>query len=414
MSGQLPFLKVPKGTVLFREGDSAQHAYAIESGVVQICVERGGEQVAVASLGKGEIFGEMAIISECTRSATAVAVEDCELLTLEAQQFLHRMEAMDPVMRMLVDVMLSRLRSTLEQVGSLAEGPRQTEQPPAGVVNEALTQLRLEHELANAIADDQFAAYYQPIVCLQSGKLAGFEALVRWNHPTRGLINPDSFVPAAEQSDLVRAITRKVLATISADLPRMRIKCLDNIHNVELIYLSLNVTARDLADPQFAEKIETHFVEHGLTTDALRLEVTESSLMANLEETETMLSRLRRLGVGIAIDDFGTGYSSMNHLAQLPISTLKIDKSFVAAMTGSEQNRKIVNAILQLASELEIPVVAEGIETKWDARYLTQQGCEFGQGYFYAKPVPLDVALKLITNWRAKPLVPQLLQSASA
>ena len=183
---------------------------------------------------------------------------------------------------------------------------------------------------------------------------------------------------------------------------------------MKLVYVSLNVTARDLADPQFAEKIEAHFVEHGLTTDALRLEVTESSLMANLEETDLMLSRLRRLGVGIAIDDFGTGYSSMNHLAQLPISTLKIDKSFIAALDEGEQNRKIVNAILQLARELDIPVVAEGIESKSDARYLALQNCGFGQGYFYARPMPRDAALKLVAGWRAEPVVPQLVQSLSA
>ncbi|MEM7426968.1 MAG: EAL domain-containing protein [Pseudomonadota bacterium] len=414
MSRQIPFMKVPRGEVLFREGDAGQHAYAIESGLVQICVERSGKRVAVANLGKGEIFGEMAIISEGPRSATAVALEDCQLLRLEAQQFHHRMEAMDPVMRMVVDVMLSRLRRTLEQLDSLPENPRMPEEPPAELVEQALTQLRLEHELSDAIADEQFAVFYQPIVCLASGKLAGFEALVRWNHPRRGMISPDSFLPAAERSDLILEITKSVLGTISRDLPELRMRCLKNIENVKLVYASLNVTARDLADAQFAEKIEAHFVEHGMTTDALRLEVTESSLMANLEETDLMLSRLRRLGVGIAIDDFGTGYSSMNHLAQLPISTLKIDKSFVAAMNESDQSRKIVNAILRLAKELGIPVVAEGIETKWDARYLAREACEFGQGYFYGKPVPLEAALKLIANWRAKPVLPQLVHAKSA
>lgn len=414
MSGHIPFLKVPKGQVLFREGETGQHAYAIESGLVQICVERGGKQVAIAKLGKGEIFGEMAIISEGKRSATAVALKDCRLLKLEAQQFHHRMEAMDPVMRMIVDVMLTRLRSTLEQLETLPEAPRQHEQPPAELVDEALARLRLEHELQDAVLDEQFSPFYQPIVCLATGKLAGFEALVRWDHPERGLVAPDSFIPAAEESDLIMAITRNVLLRVSKDLPEMRVRCLKNIENVKLVYVSLNVTARDLADAQFADKIEAHFVEHGMTTDALRLEVTESSLMSNLDEIDLMLGRLRRLGVGIAIDDFGTGYSSMNHLAQLPISTLKIDRSFVAALNDGEQNRKIVNAILQLASELEIPVIAEGIETQEDARYLARQDCAFGQGYYYGKPMTCEAALELIEGWNAEPVLPQLVQSLSA
>ena len=403
MASEFQDLWVPEGEVLFREGDEGDCAYVIETGLVQISVERNGQSIGVATLGPGEIFGEMAIISPAGRSATAIALEDCRLLTIEAQQFKHRIDALDPVIRMAIDVILSRFRKTLKRIEAAPPVLREIAFPRTTDMSEAVECLRLEREIATAIQEQQFVPYYQAIVCLETGKLSGFEALIRWNHPTRGALMPNTFVPVAEQSDLISQITNTCLQTVSHDLREMRLNALRNIRNVRPIFAAINVTGRDLDQPDFVNEVEASLSCNGLSADILKLEITESSLMSNLDDVRAVLTRLRGLGVGVAIDDFGTGYSSMSHLAELPISTLKIDQGFVTAIGQSEQNRKIVKTILRLAQELEIPVVAEGVESAEDAAFLAAHECMYAQGHFYSQPMPLSEALATIRNWSAQP-----------
>ena len=401
MAAEFQDLFVAQNDVVFREGDDGDCAYIIDSGQVQISVERNGEDINVATLGPGEIFGEMAIISPASRSATVVALEDCRLLTIQAAQFKHRIDAMDPVMRMAIEVILTRFRNTLKQIDaapsdvpevSVAQTPGQTE---------AMYRLRLEREIATAIQEQQFVPYYQAIVCLDTGKLLGFEALIRWNHPTRGTLMPDVFVPLAEQSDLVAQITKCCLQRVCHDLREMQVASLKNVANVKSVFASINVTGRDLDQPGFGPQVSAALLANGLSADMLKLEITESSLMSDLDAAGAALARLQGLGVGVAIDDFGTGYSSMSHLARLPISTLKIDRGFVTAIGESEHNRKIVRTILRLAQELDIGVIAEGVETAEDAAFLAEHQCGCAQGHFYSMPLPLDEALATIRDWRA-------------
>ena len=416
MAAEFQDLFVPQGDVVFREGDDGDCAYIIDSGAVQISVERNGEAICVATLGPGEIFGEMAIISPASRSATAVALEDCRLLTIEAQQFKHRIDAMDPVMRMAIEVILSRFRNTLKQIDAAPSVLHEMAFPRTPGQSEAMDRLRLEREIASAIQEQQFVPHYQAIVCLETGRLAGFEALMRWNHPERGTLMPDMFVPIAEQSDLVAQITTCCLQRVSHDLREMRIAALRNIGGVSSIFASVNVTGRDLDQPGFVDQVSEALGVNGLTADMLKLEITESSLMSNLDEAGAVLTRLKGLGVGVAIDDFGTGYSSMSHLAGLPISTLKIDQGFVTAIGDNEQNRKIVRTILRLAQELDIAVVAEGVESERDASFLAAHRCQLAQGHLYSKPLPLDDALDVIRSWSVdrQALEDQHRQAASA
>lgn len=400
MVSEFQQLSVPEGKVLFRESDQADCAYAIIDGSVQISVERDGKSVAIATLGPGEIFGEMAIIASANRSATATALSDCVLQRIEAQQFTHRVENLDPVMRLVIEVILARFRNMLNCVEAGGVVTRSANSSELPHFSEAMEHLQLEHELKIAIREQQLKPYYQPIVCLATGKLAGFEALIRWHHPVHGTIMPDAFIPTAEQSDLIKGVTSACLAQACRDLPELRLAALKNIEQVKPVFMSVNITGRDLSNPDLLQEIQSNLDEFGLTADMLKLEITENSLMHDLDAVAEVLLRLRELGIGIAIDDFGTGYSSMSHLTQLPISTLKIDRSFISAMPTSQQNRNVVTTILRLARELGVPTVAEGVDSLDAIAFLADHGCEYVQGYYFSKPVPLRDAIMLVEGWR--------------
>lgn len=399
MVADFQYIHVPEGEVLFREDEEGDCAYIIETGLVQISVERGGKFVSVATLAAGEIFGEMSIITTGRRSATAIALEDCKLQRIEADQFKSRLATMDPVMRMVTEVILARFRTTLKRIEDGPPELRKIALEPLPHTAAAMQSLRLEGEISVALKKGQFVPYYQPIIDLKSGKLAGFEALCRWIHPTRGLVSPDEFIPIAEQSDLITQITTLCIEQVCHDIREMRQACLNNIEYVDPVFVSVNVTPRDLDRATFLNELRLIVFEHGLSPDMLKIEVTETSIMTNLERATQVLRKLRQLGFEVVIDDFGTGYSSMSHLTHLPISTLKIDRCFVAAMVHCEQNKKIVQTILKLAEQLDIPVVAEGVGTEETETFLAQQNCTYGQGYLYSEPVPLTAAKVMIENW---------------
>ena len=406
MSG-FEYVNVSGGATVFAEGDSGDCAYVIDSGRVLISIERNGEQIDLALLGPNELFGEMSIISDGGRSATATALEDCQLLRIGQEQFTRRLDDLDPVLRVVIELMLSRLRSTLRSltsdIGSSRPAPRTLRGETPSVMTEAVDLLRLENEIARAIRNKELKLSYQPIVCLATGRLAGFEGLIRWHHPERGILTPDLFVPLAEQSWRITGITQACLDQALIDLPEMTIAALKNVENVLPPFVGINVTHGDLADPELLSSLKYGLTNGSLAEGSLKLEMTETSLMTNPEAVYSQILKLKSLGIGVAIDDFGTGYSSMSYLARLPIATLKIDKSFISSISECSQNRKIVNGILKLSHELGICVIAEGIEDIVGANYLAANACDFGQGYFYSKPVELAEAVQLINGWRAVP-----------
>ncbi len=402
------YIDVPSGATVFAEGDGGDCAYVIESGRVLISIERDGEQIDLALLGPNEMFGEMSIISEGGRSATATALDDCQLLRIGQEQFTRRLDDLDPVLRMVIELMLSRLRSTLRSLtpdtaSSRPALPTPRDGAQSGVMTEAVDLLRLENDISRAIRNRELKLCYQPVVCLATGRLAGFEGLIRWYHPERGTLPPDLFVPLAEQSWRITGITQLCLDQALADLPEMTLAALKNVENVLPPFVGINVTNGDLSDPELFVTLKNALKSGSLAEGSLKLEMTETSLMTNPEAVYAQILKLKSLGIGVAIDDFGTGYSSMSYLARLPIATLKIDKSFIASISEGSQNRKIVNGIVKLAHELGICVIAEGIEDLAGARYLGSHACDFGQGYYFSKPVELTEAIRLINDWRAVP-----------
>ena len=251
----------------------------------------------------------------------------------------------------------------------------------AAIYEEATARQRTETELREALRRGEFYLVYQPILCLETGELISLEALVRWQHPTRGLVSPAEFIPVAEDSGLIVPVGAWVLREacrerMKADLPPE-------------VSVSVNLSAKQLIQPDLIQEVAAVLSETGLSARQLKLEVTESAIIENRDLATAHLLELRALGVQVVMDDFGTGYSSLSHLHSLPIQLLKIDRSFVSQMEADEASLAIVRAILSLAQSLNLPVVAEGIETQAQAAVLQSLGCPYGQGYLFAKPLPL-------------------------
>ena len=238
---------------------------------------------------------------------------------------------------------------------------------------------------------------------LRSRRLAGFEALVRWHHPERGLVLPGAFIPAAEAGGLIVELTAWCLAEVGRVLPDILAAASANPGATEKLFVSVNVSGHELTQAGFSDGLHSMLRTTGVAPAALKVEVTESTLMQDPKRAGMALAACRALGMGIAIDDFGTGYSSLSYLSALPVTTLKVDRSFVQPMARNPTSRRIVHTILRLADELGISAVAEGIEHEAEAAALAAMGCEYGQGYLFGRPAPLRATIDLIGGWSAWP-----------
>ncbi len=391
------------GSLLFCEGDAAGEAYLIQRGTIEIFIERDGVEHILATRGAGEIVGEMGVIDGSPRSASARASAESELLIVTADQLSVRLAETDPILRMVLGVVLKRYRETLRSLSGQANPV--AEEVDEALFREAVDTLTRERDLRVALTLGQLELFYQPIVRLGDGRLAGFEALMRWRHPTRGLVPPSEFIAVAEASGLIVEMTSWALQRLLSDIPHIRLPNLANPLGTLALFVSVNVSGRDLAQPGFADRLADQLTKTGTDPTCIKLEITESMLMRDPANVADVLETCRRAGVGIALDDFGTGYSSLSHLGKFPISKLKIDMSFVRAMMRDESSRRIVQMILRLGEELAIPVVAEGIEDESAAQVLADLGCAFGQGYLFGRPKPLNETIELIRDWVPQPQV---------
>ncbi|HEU4767239.1 MAG TPA: EAL domain-containing protein, partial [Pyrinomonadaceae bacterium] len=267
----------------------------------------------------------------------------------------------------------------------------------------AVSRLQLESDLRQAVEKNEFCVYYQPIVSLQTGRLAGFEALVRWNHPRRGLVSPADFIPVAEETGLIVPIGQWVLNEACAQIRQWQIESPSH----RSLSLSVNLSARQVAQPDLLERIKEALATSKLNPHCLKLEITESVVMENAEAAALMFKQLRSLGVQLSIDDFGTGYSSLSYLHRFPLNYLKIDRSFVMRLTTDNDNA-IVRTISTLARNLGMEVIAEGIETEEQYQQLKMLGCEFGQGYLFSRPVNHDGVARLLAHDAHRDVEPDL------
>ena len=269
----------------------------------------------------------------------------------------------------------------------------------------ALSLLQIETDLRKAIENKEFDLYYQPIVSLDNISILGFEALIRWNHPTQGLVYPDSFIPVAEETGLIIPIGRWVLKKACRDLRRWD----KQVKSKLPLFMSVNISSKQFLRPSLIDDIKEILHETGLPPDQLKLEITETALMEDFHETIPLIHKLKDFGVQIVIDDFGTGYSSMSYLQQLPIDTLKVDQSFISRIENNndDENKNIVETIVSLAHKLGLQVVAEGVETAEQQSILSNMKCQLAQGFLFSKPLEkekMDALIKKIEKFsKTKP-----------
>jgi EAL domain-containing protein (putative c-di-GMP-specific phosphodiesterase class I) len=380
--------KFSAGTHIFREGDFGDCAYLIESGQIQITIRKDSDHVPVSLLGPGDIFGEMAIIDGMPRSASAVAVADCELSVVSRELFQRRISDSDPILRLLISLLLTRVRGSTSVIKGLSLSQRA--ESPTSIINfaEARDRLKLENDLIKGLQNKEFYLDYQPIFDLDMRKLVGFEALMRWANPERGIVRPDLFIDAAEQTSVIHPLGEWCLHQGFGDLINIQ----QGLGQYDLT-MSINVSVRQLNDPNFPTILEKAERTFGIDPRLIKLEVTERIFQEGPLILD-MIHRIRSRGYSVSLDDFGTGYSSLTSFFNLKVDQVKIDRSFVNALGKDPKSKAIIRAVIAMATELGIGVVAEGIEKPSEIEQLTSLGCHFGQGYLFSKPVSVESLLR--------------------
>ena len=389
-------------SIVFRAGDNGDAAYVIESGCVEVLVQQNGVEKRVAVLSKDAMIGEIALLDGKPRTATVRTLVPTVLMRIDRAHIQELLNRTDPVIQYLLKLLLERFRSSNpglkaphaqttpeDQVEPLPTPPKDTDYHAT-----AIRTLLLVHDLSKAIDTNQLVLFYQPIMLMEDRSLAGFEALVRWRHPTLGLVSPVEFIPLAEKTGLIKRIGQWVLKQAAKDWTELRTFC--DSDGQQTPFISINLSSPELFEPNIVESIQSIMAEHGVPMNELRIELTESILISNLSQVSAALKRLRAQGVGIALDDFGTGYAGLDYLQNLPFSCIKIDKSFVQQMDSSARSLQIVRSALELSRLLGMTSVAEGIEDEDTANSLAQMGCTFAQGFHYGKPM----ALSKIAAWQ--------------
>jgi diguanylate cyclase (GGDEF)-like protein len=260
-----------------------------------------------------------------------------------------------------------------------------------GMHTHAVYLLQMENDLRRALDREEFRVVYQPIVSLDNGQLAGFEALIRWQHPERGFVNPADFIPLAEDTGLIVPIGLWILRKACQQLAKWQWQAPGNRD----LFMSVNLSSKQVAQPSLVTEIQDILEETSVEARYLKLEITESAVMDNAEMSARLLKRLKALGLQLSIDDFGTGYSSLGYLHRFPVNTLKIDRSFVGRIGEAAENIEIVRTIISLAENMGMEVVAEGVETLSQLTQLRKLNCRYGQGYLFSRPV--DAAS--VTSW---------------
>ena len=262
-----------------------------------------------------------------------------------------------------------------------------------GMRDRAVARLRVETDMRQAIERGAFEVFYQPIIAVRGGTLAGFEALVRWRHPTQGLIDPADFIPIAEDTEMIVLIGRQVLTQSCQQMVAWQRRFGDLAPRV----MCVNVSSKQFADADLTGVIEAVLAESGLSPSSLKLEITESAFLGDIRSAQVTLRRLQTLGVAWSLDDFGTGYSSLSYLHRLHVDTVKVDRSFVSRI-GLDDGSEMVRAITAIAHNMGMDVVAEGVETIEQLELLRAIGCEYAQGFYFSRPVDTTTATGLIAS----------------
>jgi EAL domain-containing protein (putative c-di-GMP-specific phosphodiesterase class I) len=374
------------GTVIFAENDPPTTAYLIESGEVEVTTLQRGERTILGQLGPGMLLGEMAVIDDSPRTATARALTDCVLTPIDRRQFAERLAAADPVVRALLMSQLSRYRSALATLTGDEPAPLPALDAETRRDAGAFDKIRLESELRSALEHGELEMRLQPIEEIVSGHIAGYEALVRWHHPERGWVSPAEFIRLAEETSLILPVGDYVLSRVCDMLAEFRRRGVK-----PLPFIALNVSARELDDPKLVDRMIAELGKRTLAADRLKIEITESLVLDNARVAE-LLTRCHAAGMHVALDDFGTGYSNLGPLLTLDFDQIKLDQSFVRAL-DRPRGIAMVGVIVAMANALGCNLVAEGVEKREQREVLHHLGCRYAQGWLVGKPLTLAEAL---------------------
>ena len=418
---------------IFREGDPGDCAYIIESGMVEVTLDKDGRKLVMATLTKGDILGEMAIIDRLPRSASARAIVPTEVMAIPLDYVSQKIEQSDPTVRMFLRLAMARYRDLNARLGQVFEGlslgqlndegdgfaastmelkslipqflemhkridsavTKPTQSDSGAIFGEKtleITKLLVTEDkmLQAAMTKKEFRLHYQPIVDLSNNKIVGCEALVRWSHPSGELLLPSRFLTHVENSDLIIDLGYWIAEQACGFQSRL---CNDFQHD---IFVAINLSGKQFEDQFLVPSLADIMDKTGARRERIKFEITESLLIDNPELATQSLHQLKETGAKLAIDDFGTGYSSFSYLHRFPFDTLKIDRVFVSAMARSEKSNQIVKSLVNLSHDLGMDVVAEGIETEQEAELMRGFQTAFGQGFYYSKPVNETEFVKLL------------------
>ena len=375
------------GSTIFAENDEPTTAFLIESGEIEVSTRQRGEHTVLGVLGPGMLLGEMAVIDNSRRTATARALTTCVLTPIDRRQFAERLAAADPVVRALLMSQLTRYRSALATLtGDESDAPPLPDAVPTRHEDGAFDKIRLESELRAALERGELEVRLQPIEEIVSGHIAGYEALVRWHHPERGWVSPAEFIRLAEETSLILPIGDYVLARVCDMLAEFRRRGVK-----PLPFIALNVSARQLDDTELVERMLGELRKRTLSPDRLKIEITESLVLDHARVAD-VLARCHAAGMHVALDDFGTGYSNLGPLLTLDFDQIKLDQSFVRAL-DRPRGVAMVGVIVAMARALDCNLVAEGVEKREQREILHRLGCRYAQGWLVGKPKTLAEAL---------------------
>lgn len=386
--------------IIFNEGDAGDCAYIIEKGRVLVYMTKDREEIPISVLGEGEIFGEMSLIDNQVRSGTVKALEDVRLTIVTREQLLERISKADTVVQLLMRVLLKRLRRNNLTLGTLKLSDLNIETnsfKEDDQESQALQQIKLENEVFLGFQNKEFALHYQPIVDLKTQKIQGCEALLRWNSPTLGLVSPNAFIDVIENSSMVIPIGHWVINQAMKDLKFV----IDHLVSknqqtvADNFMMSINISGRQFTHSDFLGNLEDIREKHDVPIKNIKLEMTERIMLDGSLAIEC-LNQCHKQGYAISIDDFGTGFSSLQYLTQMPISYIKIDRSFVMKILNDKKSKAVVSSIIYLAKAMGIEIIAEGIECTEEAQTLLGLGAHYGQGYFFSKPLTFEDFVKAI------------------
>jgi len=375
---------VAAGEVIFRQGDTSDVAYLIETGTIQIAHEAAGqcESRPLALLGPGEVFGEMGIIDGEPRSASVIAATPARLVMVRAEKIQQSIARSDPFFAELMRKLVGRLRQTQALDESAIMAALQSSDFGPG-----FEEVLRERDIAEGIIRGEIEPFLQPIVDLKTGTIKGYESLARWRSEKFGLMTPCDFLPLARRTGLIRRIDL-TMADRALNI------CAGFGRDEDAPFMAINISAWHLRDRTLVDTLKRMLVQHQLPPRRICVEITETMLIDETSDADSMLAELRDCGIRIALDDFGTGFSPLAFLYRLPIDILKIDGSMVEGIQSSPRQRGVLEGLRELCARLDIEVIVEGIETEETTGTLLELGFTLGQGTRFAAPRAVDEALR--------------------